>query len=119
IVPYVLREVHYQGKANMLPNPIRPGRATTPPFIQPYLEALNRIQERRALRPDEVLERARKLLDTEFGTQPVPAEAAFAHGSAGLLSEHTHYFDGFAVVKCLPFGTGVAARIVTDGPSRV
>lgn len=85
-------------------------RAGKPQFIQPYLHALDRMQQRVFLRPDELTEQARLLLSERLGTTPDPIEAAFAHGSTGLLGEHTHYFDGFALLLVLPLGAAVAVR---------
>ena len=90
-----------------------------PPYVTPYLDALDRLQERTSVRPDHLTKRSQTLLDEHFGTRSNAAEAAFAHGCAGLIGEHTHYFDGFAILMPLPLGTAVAARIVQDGSGRI
>lgn len=91
----------------------------SPPYVTPYLDALDRLQERTIVRPDQLTDRSRKVLDEHFGTRPDVAEAAFAHGIASLIGEHTHYFDGFAVLMPLPLGTAVAARISQEGSCRI
>lgn len=93
-------------------------RAGTPPFVKPFLYALDRLQERRALRPDELVARARAILDDRFGVTAEPVETAFAYGATGLLGSHTHYFDGFALLMSLPLGTALAVRRA-EGGSRV
>lgn len=98
-------------------SPFHPERITPPPFIEPYLETLDRMQ-RETLRPDQVTDRARALLANRYGASQQTTEAAFAHGVAGLLSGHTHYFNGFAVLMSLPQGTAVAVR-ETKGTSQL
>lgn len=88
-------------------------------MMEPFLDALSRLREREVLSPAEVVTRSRALLEQQFGTSMAVDEAAFAHGPIGLSSEHTHYFDGFALLMPLPHGTGVAARVREEGPSRV
>ncbi len=102
-----------------MPSDLIRERTGAPPYVTPYLDALDRLQERTIVRPDQLTERSRSLLDARFGTRPAAAEAAFAHGVAGLLGEHTHYFDGFAILMPLPLGTAVAARIVPTGTCRL
>lgn len=95
-------------------------RGGKPPYIQPYLHALDRMQKREFLRPDQHVERVRALLGERLGVQPQAAtEAVFAHAGTGLLGEHTHYFDGFAFLLSLPLGTAVAIRQTTASASRV
>jgi galactokinase len=103
----------------MLTNPIRPGRPVAPPFIKPYLDALNRMQEQQYLLPEETTDRARALLTEKYGESESPVEVSFAYGPAGLMSDHTHYFDGFALFMPLRFGTGVAVRYTSARFSRV
>lgn len=90
-----------------------------PPYVAPYLDVLDRLQERAIVRPDQLTRRSRSLLDEHFGTHRTAADAAFSHGVTGLLSEHTHYFDGFAILMPLPLGTAVAARIAPSGTCRL
>lgn len=101
------------------PHPLRPEGGTTPPFIQPYLRSLDRLQQRKTLRPEALNLRAQHLLDQQFGTAPLAAETAFAHGSTGLLASHTHYFPGFALLLTLPHGTSVALRPAAEAHSRI
>ena len=92
----------------------RPERITTAPFINPYLETLDRVQ-RQPLKPGQLTDRARALLVEQYGASERSVEAAFAHGAAGLLCGHTHYFNGFAVLMSFRQGTAVALR-PTDAP---
>lgn len=94
-------------------------RSGAPPYVTPYLDALDRLQERTIVRPDQLTERARALMEERFGYRSERGDAAFAHGGTGLLGAHTHYFDGFAMLMSLPFGAAVAARSVNSGPSRI
>ncbi len=83
----------------------------TPPFVRPMREAIDRMEARRhTLAPEELKARVRVLLDDRFGTAGPDAAVRFVHGSIGLLAEHTHYSDGFAVMMPLPQGTAVAVR---------
>ena len=94
-------------------------RTGRPPYVTPYLDALDRMQERANVRPHHLTERCRSILTERFGGGSEEIEATFAHGVAGLIGDHTHYFDGFGVLMSLPLGTAVAARGKTDGPSRL
>lgn len=100
-------------------SPLFRERAGTPPFVKPYLYALDRLQERETLRPEQLTERARRLLQEQLGGAEAPVEGAFAHGGTGLLGEHTHYFDGFALLLALPQGTAVAVRTAAGPASRI
>ena len=103
----------------MAANSFRPGPRPTPAFVEPFLHALNRMQQRETLRPEQLTARAQALLADTMGTKPHPVEAAFAHGNLGLMAEHTHYFDGFALMMRLAQGTAVAVRMVEGSVSRI
>lgn len=94
-------------------------RTGKPPFVTPYLDALDRMQERASSRPHQLTERCRSVLVERFGPESDEIEATFAHGVAGLIGDHTHYFDGFGFLMSLPLGTAVAARGKLEGPSRL
>ena len=53
-------------------------------------------------------QRAQQLLPVRHPQQKV--STSFGLGTVGLISEHTHYFPGFALVIPLPVGVGVALR---------
>ncbi|MFQ5569010.1 MAG: hypothetical protein ACE5G0_05005 [Rhodothermales bacterium] len=99
--------------------PIRPERRGTPPSIKPYLQRFDRMQQREALRPDQITDRAGALLVERCGASSQSTEAAFAHGPVGLLNGHTHYFNGFSVLMPLLHGTAVAVRRAGDSVSRL
>ena len=77
------------------------------------------MQERRTVRPDALTDRARSLLIDEFGAAGDRPDSAFSHGGAGLLADHTHYFDGFAILMSLPMGAAVALRTCGSPTSRI
>jgi len=92
---------------------------STPSFVQPFLYALNRMQENESLRPAQYTERARALLVDRLGASGPLPEAAFSNGSVGLLADHTHYFDGFAMMLQLRQGIAVAVRHTTETSTRI
>ncbi len=96
-----------------------PERIGAPPFINPYLQALDRLQRHRTLRPEQLTERAQALLLERCGASANRVEAACAHGAVGLLAGHTNYFDGFAMLMPLQHGTAVAVRETTRPHSRL
>ena len=91
----------------------------TPPYVKPFLHALDRMEERETIRPEQLGERAQALLNERFGLSAEAATVAFAHGPLGIISDHTHYFDGFAVFMPLPQGVAVAVRAAAGSASRV
>lgn len=89
------------------------------PLAKPFLDALNRMQKRELLHPEELERGARALLDERFGPATAPSFVGFAPGCVGLMSEHTHFFDGFALLMPLPSGTAVAVRKGEGSTSRL
>lgn len=102
-----------------MPSDLIRDRTGAPPYVTPFLDALDRMQERRFVRPQRLTERAESLLIERFGVTSSRPEAAFAHGATGLLGGHTHYFDGFALLLTLPLGTAVAVRSTDGSASRL
>lgn len=102
-----------------MPSDLIRDRAGAGPYVRPFLDALDRMQDRRTVRPDHLTDRARSLLIDEFGAAGDRPDAAFSHGGAGLLGDHTHYFDGFALLMSLPMGTAVALRTHRTSNSRL
>ncbi len=94
-------------------------RSNAPPYVTPYLDALDRMLERTIVRPDQLADRCRKMLNERFGSKDATVETAFAHAATGLIGEHTHYFEGYGILMSLPLGTAVAARAVSGGPSQL
>ena len=90
-------------------SPFRPEQITAAPFVHSYRQTPDRMRPR-PLSPDELTDRARALLIEQGGASGQEIEAAFAHGAFGILSGHTHYFDGFALLMCFEQGTAVAIR---------
>lgn len=89
--------------------PFRLERMAEAPFIHPYLPMPGGVQVE-TLRPGQLTNQAQRLLVERLGPADQSAEAAFAHGAAGLLTNHTRYFDGFALLMSLHQGTAVAVR---------
>lgn len=102
-----------------MPSDLIRDRAGAGPYVRPFLDALDRMQERRTVRPEQLTERARTLLVEHFGAAGDRPDAAFSHGGTGLLGEHTHHFDGFALLMSLPMGTAVAVRTSGEATSRI
>ncbi|MEX0599222.1 MAG: hypothetical protein WD205_01185, partial [Rhodothermales bacterium] len=102
-----------------MPSELLRDRTGAAPYVTPFLDALDRMQERTFVRPDRLTERAEALLVERFGLAGGRSDAAFAHGSTGLLGGHTHYFDGFALLLTLPLGTAVALRSTRHDVSRL
>lgn len=102
-----------------MPSDLIRDRTGAAPHVTPFLDALDRMQERRFVGPDRLTERAESLLVERLGSTGGRAEAAFAHGATGLLGEHTHYFDGFALLLSMAPGTAVAVRTAAGGRSRL
>lgn len=99
-------------------SPQRPEKPSSS-LAQPFLYALNRMREREAVHPQDLEVRAQALLVERFGLSDQPIHARFVPGCAGLMSEHTHFFDGFAVMMPLPFGVAVAVRRAKGAASRL
>lgn len=94
-------------------------REEAPPFIKPFLEALDRMREQEVRSPDELKRHAHGLLSAHLGASTQAVEEVFAQGAVSLLSDHTHYSDGFAVLMPVRQGTAVAIRRAEKRPSRV
>ena len=95
--------------------PFRPEQIIKAPFA----EASGPVRRSAPLGPEQLTARAQVLLVERCGPSGESLEAAFAHGAAGLLSGHTHYFDGFAFLMSFHQGTAVAIRETTTGPSMI
>jgi galactokinase len=80
------------------------------PLSQSYLDAMSRMEERAVVRPEESRARATELLAERFGQSGEDVSSGFSHGDVALVSEHTHYFNGFALLRPLRQGTAVAVR---------
>ncbi len=95
-------------------DPLQPGWTGLSPMAQPFLHALNRMQARATIRPDQLEAQAAALLEAHFGPGKPPA-TTFARGGVGLVCDHSHYFDGFALMLPLAQGTAVALRPAPQG----
>jgi galactokinase len=91
----------------------------TPPFVRPFLHALDRMQEQTAHPPETLAERARTLLRDRWGGTDAAVETTFAHGAISLLADQTNYSNGFALLMPLRQGTAVAVRRAAEGRSRL
>ncbi len=87
-------------------------------MARPFLRTLDRMQEQSQLAKEALLERVRDLLDRRLKGDPGPVEAVFVPAPLGLMSEHTHFFNGFSLHLLLPVGVAVALRR-TSGRERI
>ncbi|MDE2996337.1 MAG: hypothetical protein OXT73_06335 [Bacteroidota bacterium] len=91
----------------------------TPSFVRPFLYALNRMQANEVLRPSQYKDRARSILMDRLGASGGPPVTAFCRGSAGIIADQTHYFDGYALMLRLQQGLAVSARRSMSSKTRV
>lgn len=91
----------------------------TPPFVQPLLKTLDRIQQREELTPKLLTRRAGEQLVTVLGPSAYPAESTFAHGAVGIAADHNMFFGGFAILLSIRDGTAVAIRESDEPTSRL
>ena len=84
----------------------------TPEFVKPFLNALNQSHRSDAGTLEQIEERASKCLSTLLGGDDSAIVTASARGCIGLQADHTHYFDGFALM--LPMKGGIATAAVTE-----
>ncbi len=92
--------------------------AGRPRSVKPLLKALDRLEKREALSQTRLEVRARELLVDRFGEAGEELTPGFAGSYIGVHAEHTHYFNGFAVLLPLPFGTAIALRRTNSPTSR-
>ena len=95
------------------------GRAGASPLLTSVVRGPHEIPERSFEEPSRLIERARTTLEKYFGTTEDRPGTGFSHGSMGLLAEHTHYFNGFALFFSLPSGTATALRVAPGAVSRL
>jgi galactokinase len=99
----------------------RPGAGSTPHFVKPFLNALSQIHEGDAANRADYIAHAERAHAQLSDAQPVVS--AFARGSIGLQADHTHYFDGFALMLPMRRGVGISvsrssrefSRLKVDG----
>ena len=78
--------------------------------IEPLRETLSRLEAGHRSDPGAMQRGAADALARAFGASDEPVSTAFSYGGAGLLAQHTCYFNGFAVVLKMPRGTALAIR---------
>lgn len=69
--------------------------------------------------PSALRARAHEALTQQFGASTRSSIKAFAQGALSMLSDHTHYSNGFALLVPVPHGTAVALRPAAGPSSRV
>ena len=82
----------------------------SPSFVRPFLYALNRMQANESLSADQYMDRAKRLLVERLGDEGSIPKCAFSQGVVGVMADHTHYFDGFALMLRMRQGVAVALR---------
>lgn len=95
------------------------GRAGASPLLNSVARGPHEIPERSFEEPSLLMERARTALEKYSGAGQARSGTGFAHGSMGLLAEHTHYFDGFALFFSLPSGAATTVRVAEGAVSRL
>ncbi|MDA1029157.1 MAG: hypothetical protein O3B41_08920 [Bacteroidetes bacterium] len=85
-------------------------KRSPPSFVRPFLYALNRMKANESLSPEQYIDQAKRLLEDRLGSAELPPQSAFSHGSVGLMADHTHYFDGFALALRMRQGVAIALR---------
>ncbi len=96
-------------------------------IVKPFLSALTQIHSSDAAGKEEIEKRARKCISTLPGRKEKTIATASARGSIGLQADHTHYFDGFALMLPMKGGTGISispgesseSRLIVEGESNV
>jgi len=87
-------------------------------FVAPFRHALNRMQEREFLSPDQYAVNAKGLLIDRLGDTGKEIRTGFAYGAVGVQADHTIYFNGFALLKSMHQGAAVACRASEDSSLR-
>lgn len=90
--------------------------ASIPPNPRSDDHASMRDQER--LSADALCARSHELLMHHVGASEAAVQTAFASGALSLLSDHTHYSNGFALLMPVAQGTAVAVRTARTSSSR-
>jgi len=91
--------------------------SSIPSSMQPDERAS--VRDRELLSADALQNRARTALGQHFGASESPVRTAFASGALSVLSDHTHYSNGFALLLPVAQGTAVAVRAAHGSSSRV
>jgi len=81
-----------------------------PSSVTSQLGMLDRVREYAATPPDALETVAREVLDAQWGVSPHPPSTAFAPATLSLISDHTHYSNGFALLMPVSQGAAVALR---------
>lgn len=77
------------------------------------------VRDRELLSADTLQNRAQAALTHHFAASESPVCTAFASGALGVLSDHTHYSNGFALLLPVAQGIAVAVRPARGSSSRV
>ena len=85
--------------------------------MRPVLDALDRLQQRPVGTPEAHRARVERALVERLGPSAARTSVAYVRGATGLLADHTHVTQGFALLLPLPEGTAVAARATDAGQS--
>lgn len=102
-----------------------PGK--TPEFVKPFLNALTQIHRADSGSTEKIEARARHCISELPGRRERSIVTASARGSIGLQADHTHYFDGFALMLPMKGAIGIAisrsegaeSRLLVEGEKEV
>jgi galactokinase len=89
------------------------------PKVEPFWSAINRMKMRQVLDTEDLSNRARSALSVEDSGDGRQVCVAAGIGHIALVSEHTHYFNGFALLLPLPQAVVVALGPRASGPTQV
>jgi galactokinase len=79
-------------------------------MADPFWSAINRMKVRQVLDTEDLVARARATLSGEESEPGRDVFSAVGTGHIALVSEHTHYFSGFALLLPLPQAIAVAVK---------
>jgi galactokinase len=85
------------------------------PMADPFWSAINRMKVRQVLDTEDLVARARAALAGEDSEPGSDVFSAVGTGHIALVSEHTHYFSGFALLLPLPQAVAVAVKSSSSG----
>ncbi|GAB5520981.1 MAG: hypothetical protein RhofKO_32320 [Rhodothermales bacterium] len=80
------------------------------PFVRPFSHTLNQLGSHEALRPSQLMDQARALLEQRAGSSSASVSTGSAPIPHPLLTDHVRHADGLALVLMRSSGVGIAVR---------
>lgn len=103
----------------MRTNGVQQNQGSTTAFVKPFLYALSQMHQKGSTSPEECAGRSENHLIQLLGSGDSAIATACVRGSIGLQADHTHYFDGFALMMPLHRGMAVAIAKSDQSASRL